>query len=120
MDHKSIFKKCPNCGFEWQVRDSFLIDPNNLLKGYQVNFNSLKQGLFLFDHLLCKTTMAIKAGEFRDLYNGPVFTKRRTGTEKCPGYCSRPQELSKCPNECDCAWARDVADIISHWKKQPV
>ncbi|MDO9548822.1 MAG: hypothetical protein Q7J65_07675 [Candidatus Marinimicrobia bacterium] len=56
--------------------------------------------------------MAIKSGDFRDLYDGPVFTKRKTGTKDCPGYCLKPQELSKCPNECDCAWAREVVDYV--------
>lgn len=120
MNNKPLFKKCPNCGFEWQDRDSFLIDPDIMLKGYQTNFDSLKQGLFLFDHLICKTTMAIKAGEYHDLYDGPVYAERKTGTEQCPGYCLRPQELSRCSNECDCAWVREIVDVVSHWEKQSV
>lgn len=120
MKALKLFKKCPNCGYKWRDRDSFLSDPEIRLNGYQVNFYNLKLGLFLFDHLKCRTTLAIKAGEFRDLYHGPVFTERKTGTEECPEYCLRPQELSRCPTKCNCAWVREILDIVSHWKKQPV
>jgi hypothetical protein len=115
-----VFKKCPKCGKIWQDREEFLGDPNVVIKGYQANFDNLKQGLFLFDHLTCLTTLSIKAGEFHDLYDGPIFTERLTGTPDCPGYCLRPRELSKCPNNCDCAWARETANIIKDWEKQPV
>jgi hypothetical protein len=40
-----------------------------------------------FNHTPCLTTLAIKASEFTDLYDGPIFTERATGTESCPGYC---------------------------------
>ena len=113
----SIFKQCPNCSHEWNIRTEFLNDPKISLTGYQTNFDNLKQGLFLFDHLTCKTTLAIKAEQFHDMYNGPIFTERKTGSEECLGYCLRPQELSRCPAKCDCAWAREVSQIIRDWKK---
>ena len=116
---KNTFKKCPNCGVIWDNRKDFLADPDIMINGYQANFDNLKQGLFLFDHKTCQTTMAIKAEQFRDLYDGPVFRKRMTGDDSCPGYCLRPQELSRCPNECDCAWAREIVDIIVNWEKIP-
>ena len=112
------FKKCPDCGQEWQTREDFLFDKEIVIKGYQANFENLKLRLFLFDHLKCMTTMAIKAGEFRDVYDGPVFQKRMTSTSECPGYCLRSQELSRCQVECECAWVREVLNIIVHWQKR--
>ncbi len=48
--------------------------------GYQVDFDELKAGLFLFTHS-CGTTLSVCAGDFQDLYNGPIFVERLNGTE---------------------------------------
>jgi len=36
--------------------------------------------------------MAVPAGQFQNLYNGPMFEQRLTGGEDCPGYCLRKDE----------------------------
>ena len=73
------------CSAKWQTREVFLADPNLAVTGYMANFDRLELGIFLLDHMTCGTTLAIQASQFLDLYDGPVFTNRRTGTGTCPG-----------------------------------
>lgn len=82
--------------------------------GYQVHFEKLTAGLFLFEHI-CGTSLAIHAHEFQDLYNGPIFTERLTGTEECPGYCLHENDLRPCLAKCECAYVREVVQVILHW-----
>jgi len=92
------------------------------LNGYQVNFQQLEAGLFLFNHIApeCGTTLALAAGEFADLYTGPIWKERLTGAGDCPRYCLRKSELRPCPAECECAYVRSILDQIRHWpRKQP-
>ena len=69
---RTIFKECTVCGFKWEHRGDFLNDFNIKIHGYQAHFKELAEGLFLFNHS-CAGTLAISAGEFRDLYDGPCF-----------------------------------------------
>jgi hypothetical protein len=117
MDKKaSSFKKCTKCGFVWPERASLLKDPQLRLIGYQANFEGLMEGFFLFTHG-CGTTFSIRAGDFRDLYSGPMFTERLIGTEECGGYCLREDDLRPCPARCACAYAREIGQIILKWPK---
>lgn len=111
------FKKCSVCGISWSDRDDFLSDPNVIIAGYQVHFNDLDKGLFLFNHD-CGTTLAIFTGEFIDLYDGSFLTGSKFGTDECPEYCLRQEELSLCPVKCECAYVRDILQIIRKWPKQ--
>lgn len=106
-----VFKKCMNCGKTWPDKDSFLDDPGILLIGYQVNFKYLKLGGLLFNHS-CGTTLALTADLFVDLYDGPVFSARATGSDACPGYCLNKTSLSPCPAQCECAFIREILQII--------
>ena len=108
----SYFKKCPHCGQIWQSREEFLADKHIKIIGYQVNFQELELGLFLFNHFTCKTTMSLEAGQFTDLYEGPVIKLRNTGSESCPEYCLHKSELRSCPAECECAYVRDIIQTI--------
>ncbi len=74
-----VFKICPLCGQSWATRLQFLEDAGLELVGYQVDFQELSLGLFLFNHRSCQTTLAIRAQSFRDLYDGPVYRDCRTG-----------------------------------------
>ena len=105
------FKRCPNCEFIWESRDRFLSDPNLDLIGYQANFKALTAGLFYFNHS-CRGTLALQAYLFGDLYRGPMFERRATGSEDCPGYCLHREELRRCPVECECAYVREIIQII--------
>jgi hypothetical protein len=116
-DIKSTFKKCPACAFDWLTRDNFLKDPLVVIIGYQAHFEDLKSGLFLFNHHSCKGTLSIHAGAFTDLYDGTVFSERATGGEQCPGYCLHQNELRPCPAKCECAYVRQVIQLIKNWPK---
>lgn len=117
MNHDSSFKICSKCGTRWNSRESFMEDPDISLVGYQANFRELQLGLILFNHG-CKTTMAIEAEAFMDLYKGEVFTERMTGGEECPGYCLHKSDLQRCPAKCECVSIREVIDILRNWPKQ--
>ncbi|UCD77267.1 MAG: hypothetical protein JSW26_17800 [Desulfobacterales bacterium] len=111
------FKKCSCCDSPWFDRDEFLRDGNIDLVGYQANFSHLELGYFLFNHLTCQSTLAIPAGQFKDLYDGPVFADRLTGSESCPGYCSYETALDLCPAKCEGAYVREIMQVIRNWPK---
>jgi hypothetical protein len=111
MSYKKLFKKCPNCGFEWKTRGAFLIDPELDLIGYQCNFKELDSGLFYFNHS-CKGTLTVSVGAFEYLYDGQVFEERATGTMECPGFCLHKEELEPCPTQCECSYVREIIQII--------
>jgi hypothetical protein len=113
----SIFKKCTCCNNPWLTREEFLSDNQLDFVGYQVNFANLELGYFLFNHLLCQSTIAIPAGLFRDLYDGPVFAERKTNLADCPGYCDDREALDLCGTECECAYIREVIQIVRRWPK---
>lgn len=103
----SVFAQCPNCGAAWQTRQVFLEDPDVNIIGYQAHFEELTAGLFLFNHS-CGGTFSLQVDAFRDMYGGPVFTKRLTGTDSCPGHCVHKHSLESCPAKCECAFVRDI------------
>ncbi|MGD8366885.1 MAG: hypothetical protein PVG78_04525 [Desulfobacterales bacterium] len=109
---EKAFKTCTMCRHPWPCRDDFIDDPSLKVSGYMANFDRLELGILLFDHLSCKTTLSLSADLFRDLYDGPVYTERKTGTDECPGYCLDKEELRPCPAECECAYVRDILNII--------
>jgi hypothetical protein len=112
------FKKCTLCGHRWQSRKDFLDDPATDIIGYQVNFEQLDLGLFLFNHLECGTTLGIPAGNFKDLYNGPVFADRLTDTKECREYCLQEDQLASCPAKCECAYVREILQTVQRWPKK--
>jgi hypothetical protein len=110
-----IYRRCPGCCRVWASQDRFLTDPELTVAGYQVNFDVLGDGLFLFNHS-CGTMLAVPTNEFRHLYDGPIYEQRRTGTADCPGYCLRKDETRPCPAECECAYVREVLQIARNWR----
>jgi hypothetical protein len=114
-----MYKRCPSCGFEWKERKDLLADRSIELVGYQPNFKRLEAGLILFNHS-CKGTLALCAGDFADLYRGPLFEKRALGTDKCPGHCLHEEDFRPCPAECECAYVRNILDKIERWPKAPI
>jgi hypothetical protein len=115
-DNQPVFKKCPLCGFPWERRSSFLSDPGIEIIGYQACFKNLTAGSFLFNHS-CAGTLAILVEEFQDLYDGPVYEERKTGTDKCPQYCLHNEELARCPARCECAFVREIIQLVRGWPK---
>ena len=112
------FKKC-SCGSQWRTRELFLSDPHIELTGYMADCEKLKLGLLLFLHRKknCCTTLTIYAGQVKDLYRGPIFKKKLTGTRQCPGICFREEIMAACPRQCECAWVTVVLEKIKKWKK---
>lgn len=110
------FKVCPKCEMIWKNRDDLLNDPEIDLVGYQVNFKDLKAGVFMFNHETCETTLSIRAELFLDLYSGPLFRERKTGTDSCPGYCLYEQNMMTCPAKCECAYVRTILHKIKTGK----
>ncbi|MFH1981591.1 MAG: hypothetical protein ABIL58_07100 [Pseudomonadota bacterium] len=116
MDDSDCFKNCPICSRCWPTREAFLADPDLSYLGYQVHFKALTTGLFFFNHK-CKTTLALEVRQFQDLYDGPVFSERKTGTDECPGHCLHRDNLEPCPAQCECAFVRELIQIIASWPK---
>ncbi len=114
MNTASSFKVCSGCEKVWSTREDLLTDPEVTLNGYQPDFEDLEQGLFLFTHRRrnCGTTFALKVHLFSDLVKRPVLTPRQTGSDECRGYCLRQNSLEPCPVFCECAYVRDVIQII--------
>ena len=114
------FCVCSGCGFRWTTRDELLSDPQVSLSGYQVQFDELKTGLFLFNHMApgCHTTFSIVAEAFMDLHEGPIFSQRLVGSSDCLGLCVRTECLEPCPKACECAYVRAVLAKVNTWPKQ--
>jgi hypothetical protein len=116
----AMFKICNKCSYKWGTREDFLSDKTLETMGYQVFFDDLKTGMFLFNHS-CKTTIAIEAELFLDLYDGPFYTERKpNNTRICPGRCMNKNIMNPCSDECKCAFVRELMQIINHWKKDKI
>ena len=114
-----MFKKCSTCNVQWKSIDNFLADPNISLLGYQVHFEDLEAGWLMFNHK-CGTTLAFSVATFSALYTGPLFTERKTGSEGCPEFCIKSENLDYCPEQCECAYVREVIQIIKNWPKNRI
>lgn len=114
------FKHCTSCGWRWSSRDEFLSDPCIQLVGYQVNYAQLQEGFFLFNHarLKCGTTLSVRAGDFADLYGGPIFQESLKEQAGCPAFCSRRENLEPCEQTCECAFVRHVLQKVKQWPKR--
>ena len=109
-----MFKQCNKCGGQWETRDDFLADGEVEIIGYQVFFQNLRLGLFLFNHS-CGTTMAVKAEALLDLYTGPVYRERKNDGRDCPGRCLNKNITSPCSEECRCAFISRIIQIVKGW-----
>lgn len=108
-----MFKQCNKCNHQWETRDDFLSDKTLQVIGYQVFFEDLKFGLFLFNHS-CHTTIAVDTELLMDLYDGPIFSDRKPDGRKCPGRCLNENILSPCSRECKCAFIHEIMQIIKN------
>jgi hypothetical protein len=113
----ATFKICSKCAEKWRNRSDFLADRNLTLTGYMANFEHLELGMFLFDHKHCGTTLTVEASKFTDLYNGPVYQNNLFGTEECQEFCLDKNELGPCPAKCECAYVREVVNIVRNWER---
>jgi hypothetical protein len=115
LNRTEPFRRCPRCAELWPSRAEFLGDPSTVVTGYQVHFEDLELGLFLFNHTGCETTFAVQAHAFADLYNGPIYRESKTHTEECKTLCLHEEQLDRCPTHCECAWVREVLLIVANW-----
>jgi hypothetical protein len=114
------FKICPNCKKEWETQEKFLSDSEIKIIGYKADFEKLEYGLFFFNHLQneCKSTITIDVLEFRNIYKGSVSSERGTGLDGCPGYCLDRNQLERCNELCECAYVRDIIQVIKGYPKK--
>lgn len=108
---QGIFKLCKVCNRQWESRASFMADDEIRLIGYQANSVDVGKGLFLFNHS-CEATLSIEAREFADLYHGPIYRDKKSGTSECPGYCLFSNDLHPCPVRCSCAYVREILQLL--------
>ena len=106
-----MFKQCKVCGHKWSTCRDFIADQDIMIVGYQVNFKNLEAGLLYFNHS-CKNTITLSADLFVDLYDGPIFSEPKTGTDECPEYCLNKKELRQCRAECECAYVREIIQLF--------
>ena len=112
IDSETGFKTCSLCKTLWLNREDFIQDENIRIVGYQLHIKNIERGLFLFNHLTCKTTLAIKVDRFSDLYDGPVYTENKHGSESCPAYCLHQSSFDECPEKCSCAYVREILRLL--------
>ena len=117
-EDEGIFKKCTSCGFVWEELEDFVSDPMLTIVGYQAFLSDNILGLFLFNHEVCKTTLASGADLFQKIYNGPLYTQNLHGQAECPDYCMTTYNLEPCPLECECAYVREIIQAIKKWPKK--
>ena len=112
-----MFKQCSQCKETWSSCNEFLSDPSLTLVGYQVSFDELESGLFIFNHS-CKTSLGIPVRAFTHLHDSPIFKEKPLGTGGCPESCLQPYNLDPCPVRCECVYMREVLQIIKKWPKE--
>jgi hypothetical protein len=115
-----LFKECSCCGYVWETQKDFLDDPGISIVGYKADFEILEEGLFFFNHEDCGSTITLRTCAFRNLYDGPVYTTRATGTPECPGYCLHKDALNPCPARCECQYVRSIVQTIKEWPKKEI
>jgi hypothetical protein len=115
------FKYCTCCQQSWSSRDDFLSDPQIKLIGYQPHFKNMQEGLFLFNHLNCATTISVISDKFRDLYTGPFYTDNKLSDQlnydDCPDFCLFKNKMHGCLQQCERAYVGEVIQIVTMWKK---
>ena len=102
------------CSTEWTTRDEFLDDQSLEIDGYTADIEKTEEGIFYFTHKKesCFTTMAIQTKDFLTLYAGKKYTEEKAGEEECPRYCLDEKQLNRCDVFCECAFNREVIQII--------
>ena len=118
-----MFKECTFCHTRWEDRSAFLSDSMLSLIGYQMNYGDLEAGFFLFNHDVdgCGTSLAVQAGEFTDMHDGPIFEDRLSpDDDECPGYCDSVDSLEACSAKCECSYVRDVLQTVKDWPKKGI
>lgn len=103
-------KSCAFCNALWDNIKQLVEDKSLDLNGYQASFRGPENGLIMLTHNVdgCNSTMAIRAGELKSLYQGQFFSEHRTEKPECPRKCLNPNDYEPCPVHCDMAWVREI------------
>ena len=122
MNEKSKFKTCPGCFISWDSMETFLSDPNLELNGYKADFKDLEYGMFFFTHRTepCYSTMTLMVDDFRSLYFGKTYRGSKALSEECPRYCMDEKQFVRCNALCECAFVREIMQIIVERQKEAV
>ena len=117
------FKRCSYCNKVWYTRDEFLSDSEIQLVGYQPHYKNMEEGLFLFNHLICTSTLSIVSQKFSDLYTGPFYTSNKLNDDQlnyddCPDFCLFKNKMKGCLQQCERAFVSEIIQILSMWKKE--
>lgn len=113
----NLFKTCPGCTTKWPTREDLLSDPGVTLIGFQVDMHRPRGGLFLFNHC-CRDTLAVPAEMFLDLVDRPLVTSSLRGTPVCERHCLHRNDIDPCRQHCECAFVREVLQVVRHWPKR--
>jgi hypothetical protein len=121
-NESEYFKGCSYCKLNWMSRDDFLSDPDIKLIGYQPHYKNMEEGLFLFNHLGCNSTLSIVSQKFRDLYTGPLYTSSKLEDDKlnyddCPDFCLFKNKMKGCLQQCERAFVSEIIQVITIWGK---
>ena len=116
-ESENYFKKCSSCDFIWSSREEFLEDPKIEGIGYQSFDQQLELGRFLFNHLVCETTLALKVKNFLDFYEGPKHSQKLVGSDECPGHCLDKNNLEPCFEKCEGAYVREILQKLLNRNK---
>lgn len=102
------------CARVWKTRDDFLRDKSLEINGYGAYFDQLEKSLFYFTHNIegCRSTLTVSAENFFSLYSGKKYKDRRTREKDCPGYCLDKEQLDRCDAFCECAFNREIIQVI--------
>lgn len=107
------FKKCSGCDVVWSSREAFLDDPKIEGIGYQSFDRQLEHGSFLFNHLSCRTTLAVKIENFLDFYEGSEIPQDLSGADECQAYCLDSDRLESCFEQCENTYTREILKELS-------
>jgi hypothetical protein len=115
-------KVCTNCGESWETMEDLLDDETLVINGYQANFKTPTEGLFIFTHKIpeCQGSFAVKVNNFISLHPDPekiaAFTPH---TGKCEGYCETMESVDLCSEEnCRGRIVREVLQLVRNRVKK--
>ena len=112
----NTFKICTCCKHVWESLADLIRDEQVHVIGYQPSFSDSYEGLFFFSHndKACGTTIAIPAGHFVNLYDGPEYTVQMDSMEQCKGFCKSFYDFGECSNECSMRSIRDIIEVLKN------
>lgn len=105
-----MLKNCSCCNIGWEDNDTFINDPTVRLIGIQQNIQNPEYGcMYLFDHLTCGTTLAVKSDKFKNMIEEPIPARLMFGEDECSKYCIDLRNFLECEIECHNAPFRRLA-----------